>query len=43
MRRDGEIDGVVTMRIEDGLVTGIYFVRNPEKPSCVEREIALSR
>ncbi|MEN3540369.1 RNA polymerase sigma-70 factor [Microbispora sp. ZYX-F-249] len=43
MRIDGEIDGVVAMRIEDGLVTELYFVRNPEKLSRVERETALSR
>ncbi|XVQ81814.1 sigma factor [Microbispora siamensis] len=43
MRIDGEIDGVVAMRIEDGLVAGLYFVRNPDKLSRVERETALSR
>jgi hypothetical protein len=43
VRRDGEIDGTVTMRLEDGLVTELYFVRNPEKLSNVERETALSR
>ncbi|MEU6411600.1 RNA polymerase sigma-70 factor [Microbispora sp. NPDC046933] len=43
MRINGEIDGVVAMRIEDGLVAGIYFVRNPDKLSRVERETALSR
>ncbi|MEU7696598.1 RNA polymerase subunit sigma-24, partial [Microbispora hainanensis] len=43
MRIGGEIDGVVAMRIEDGLVTGVYFVRNPAKLTHVERETALSR
>ncbi|MGI5157807.1 RNA polymerase sigma-70 factor [Microbispora sp. CA-102843] len=43
LRLDGEIDGVVAMRIEDGLVSGVYFVRNPDKLSRVERETALSR
>ncbi|MEV4298891.1 RNA polymerase sigma-70 factor [Microbispora rosea] len=43
MRIDGEVDGVVAMQIEDGLVTGIYFVRNPAKLTHVERETALSR
>jgi RNA polymerase sigma-70 factor (ECF subfamily) len=28
---DGEIDSVMALRVEDGLVTGIYFVRNPAK------------
>jgi RNA polymerase sigma-70 factor (ECF subfamily) len=33
----------VALRFEDGLVTGLYSVRNPEKLSRVEREIAVSR
>ncbi|MEU7889195.1 RNA polymerase sigma-70 factor [Microbispora bryophytorum] len=43
VRVDGEIDGVLAMRIENGHVTGVYHVRNPEKLSHVEREIAVSR
>jgi RNA polymerase sigma-70 factor (ECF subfamily) len=43
MRRDGEIDSVVAMRVENGLITGFYFVRNPEKLSRVEQETELSR
>ncbi|WP_432934451.1 RNA polymerase sigma-70 factor [Microbispora sp. CA-135349] len=43
LRIDGEIDGVLAMRVETGLVTGLYFVRNPEKLSHVERETVLSR
>ncbi|GAA2119568.1 RNA polymerase sigma-70 factor [Actinomadura alba] len=43
MRRNGELDTVVAMRVEDGLITGFYFVRNPEKLSRVEQETALSR
>ncbi|RFU40048.1 RNA polymerase sigma-70 factor [Actinomadura logoneensis] len=43
VRVDGEIDGVVAVRVEDGLVTGAYHVRNPEKLSHVERETLLSR
>jgi len=43
MRRNGEIDSVVAVRVEGGLVTGLYSVRNPEKLSRVERETALSR
>jgi RNA polymerase sigma-70 factor (TIGR02957 family) len=38
VRLDGEIDDVVAVRIDDGLITGIYVVRNPEKLSRVERE-----
>jgi RNA polymerase sigma-70 factor (TIGR02957 family) len=43
MRLNGEIDGVVAVRIDDGFVTGLYYVRNPEKLSRVERETAMSR
>ncbi|MDG4860977.1 RNA polymerase sigma-70 factor [Streptomyces sp. T-3] len=31
IRLDGEIDTVVTMRIDEGRVTGLYLLRNPEK------------
>lgn len=43
VRIDGEIDNVVAVRIDDGLVTGLYIVRNPEKLSYVEHETALGR
>jgi DNA-directed RNA polymerase specialized sigma24 family protein len=43
MRLNWEIDGIMAMRVEGGLVTGLYYVRNPEKLSRVERETALSR
>ncbi|KPM54980.1 RNA polymerase sigma24 factor [Frankia sp. R43] len=43
LRLDGEIDSVVTVRIDDGLITGLYVVRNPEKLSRIERETALRR
>jgi hypothetical protein len=43
VRLNGEIDGVVAVRIDDGLITGLYIVRNPEKLSRVERETAVSR
>jgi RNA polymerase sigma-70 factor, ECF subfamily len=43
MRLSGELDGVMAVRIDDGLVTGLYYVRNPEKLSRVERETAVSR
>jgi RNA polymerase sigma-70 factor (TIGR02957 family) len=43
LRLNGEMDSVVAMRVEDGLITGFYVVRNPEKLSRVERETALSR
>jgi RNA polymerase sigma-70 factor (ECF subfamily) len=43
LRLDGEIDTVIAVRIDDGLITGLYAVRNPEKLSHMERETALSR
>jgi RNA polymerase sigma-70 factor (TIGR02957 family) len=43
LRLDGEIDTVMAVRIDDGLITGLYVVRNPEKLSYVERENALGR
>jgi RNA polymerase sigma-70 factor, ECF subfamily len=43
LRRDGEIEGVIALRIDDGLITGFYSVRNPEKLSRVERETTLRR
>jgi hypothetical protein len=38
-----EIDTVVAVRVDDGLITGFSFVRSPEKLSRVEQETALSR
>lgn len=43
LRIGGEIDSVVAARIEGGVVSGLYFVRNPEKLSRVEQETILSR
>lgn len=43
LRWDGEIDTVVAVRIDDGLITGLYAVRNPEKLSRMDRETALAR
>jgi RNA polymerase sigma-70 factor (TIGR02957 family) len=43
VRLGGELDGVVAVRIDEGLVSGLYYVRNPEKLSRVERETAVSR
>ncbi|WP_055613565.1 RNA polymerase sigma-70 factor [Streptomyces phaeochromogenes] len=43
VRLDGELDTVVAVRIDDGLISGLYAVRNPEKLSHMERETALRR
>ncbi|BBC29828.1 RNA polymerase sigma24 factor [Streptomyces graminofaciens] len=32
---DGEIDGIMAVRVEDACITGLYYVRNPEKLSRV--------
>jgi RNA polymerase sigma-70 factor, ECF subfamily len=43
LRLNGEIDTVIAVRIDDGLVTGLYAVRNPEKLSHMEQETTLRR
>jgi RNA polymerase sigma-70 factor (TIGR02957 family) len=43
IRLNGEIDDVVAVRIDDGLISGLYVVRNPEKLSRIERETAVTR
>lgn len=43
LRLDGAIDTVVTVRVDDGLITGLYAVRNPGKLSYMQRETALRR
>ena len=43
IRFDGAIDTVIAVRIDDGLITGLYVVRNPEKLSHMERETTLRR
>jgi RNA polymerase sigma-70 factor (ECF subfamily) len=42
-RFNGEIDTVIAVRIDDGLITGLYAVRNPAKLSHMEQETALCR
>ena len=43
VRRNGAIDTVIAARIDRGLITGLYAVRNPEKLSHMEQEIILRR
>jgi RNA polymerase sigma-70 factor, ECF subfamily len=40
---DDELDTIATMRIDDGKVTGLYFVRNPAKLERLDQEVPLSR
>jgi hypothetical protein len=42
VRLDGEIDGVLAIRVEDARIAGLYYVRNPEKLSRVESETPLA-
>ncbi|UJW28184.1 RNA polymerase sigma-70 factor [Saccharothrix sp. AJ9571] len=43
IRIDGEIDGVLSVQVENGLIAGLFHVRNPEKLSQVGREAVVSR
>jgi len=43
LRLNGEIDTVIAVRIDDGVITGLYAVRNPEKLSHLQRETDLRR
>lgn len=43
LRLDGEIDTVVALRLDNGLISGLYSVRNPEKLSRMQRETTLRR
>ncbi|MDN3024588.1 RNA polymerase sigma-70 factor [Streptomyces sp. S.PB5] len=38
----GEFDGVVAFRVEDGHISGLYYVRNPEKLTRVDSETRLT-
>lgn len=42
VRLDGEIDGIMTVRFEDDRISGIYYVRNPEKLSHIGSETSLT-
>src|SRR6516162_7801739 len=43
LRLNGKIDAVIAVRIDDGLISGLYSVRNPEKLSHLEQETTLRR
>jgi RNA polymerase sigma-70 factor (TIGR02957 family) len=42
VRLDGELDGVMAIRVEDARITGLYYIRNPEKLTRVESETPLT-
>ncbi|MEU3603977.1 RNA polymerase sigma-70 factor [Streptomyces sp. NPDC035033] len=39
---DGELDGVLAMHVENGRISGLYYVRNPEKLARVTAETPLT-
>ncbi|MFJ1667109.1 RNA polymerase sigma-70 factor [Streptomyces bottropensis] len=39
---DGELDGIVAIHVENGRITSLYYVRNPEKLSRAESETPLT-
>ncbi|MEU4408015.1 RNA polymerase sigma-70 factor [Streptosporangium sp. NPDC023963] len=41
-RLDGAFDGVMAVRVEDARITGLYYIRNPEKLTRVESETPLT-
>ena len=43
VRLNGELDGVMALRIDNGLIAGLYYVRNPDKLSRIAQETAVSR
>ncbi|NBE82065.1 RNA polymerase sigma-70 factor [Micromonospora rubida] len=42
LRLDGGIDGIVAIRVEQARITGLYYVRNPEKLTRLESETPLA-
>ncbi|TQL67534.1 RNA polymerase sigma-70 factor (ECF subfamily) [Nocardioides albertanoniae] len=38
-----KVDGAVTVRVDDGLVTGLYYVRNPSKLSGLSGQVHVER
>ncbi|MFF3580879.1 RNA polymerase sigma-70 factor [Streptomyces mirabilis] len=42
LRLDGEVDGIMAIRVEGARITGLYYVRNPEKLTRVASETPLT-
>lgn len=42
LRVDGVVDGIIAIRLEDGRITGLYYVRNPEKLTRITAETPLT-
>ncbi|MFI0895073.1 RNA polymerase sigma-70 factor [Streptomyces sp. NPDC020983] len=43
VRVEGEGDDLVTVRVDDGLISAVYVVRNPEKLARIARETPVTR
>ncbi|BCJ75854.1 hypothetical protein CS0771_53980 [Catellatospora sp. IY07-71] len=43
VRLNGEVDGVLAIRAEHTGITGLYYVRNPEKLTRVADRVPLTR
>jgi RNA polymerase sigma-70 factor (TIGR02957 family) len=43
VRLDGELDNVVAVQVDDGLITALYMVRNPAKLLHMDRQTPMSR
>ncbi|MEV0289938.1 RNA polymerase sigma-70 factor [Kribbella sp. NPDC050820] len=39
---DAELDGVLAMHVDDTRITGLYYVRNPQKLTYIDSEIPLT-
>ncbi|MEU6716980.1 RNA polymerase sigma-70 factor [Nonomuraea sp. NPDC046802] len=42
LRVDGEIDGVLAVQVEDARITGLYYVRNPQKLTRIASATSLT-
>ena len=42
LRLDGQLDGVLAVRVENARITGLYYVRNPEKLTRVQSATPLT-
>ncbi|WP_214411032.1 RNA polymerase sigma-70 factor [Sphaerisporangium fuscum] len=42
IRVDGEVDGVIAVRVEGARITGLYYVRNPQKLTRIDAETPLA-
>ena len=42
VRLDGEVDGIMALRVEGDRIAGLYYVRNPEKLTRAGEETAVA-